>query len=155
MLTDDQARDLGLRAVACEGWRLQEGILLRHLEQPSITLRVVGLDSDQEGFGWMLDESGGDDSGHMIEIKPRPILGQYAPDYRDGPTLGVLLSLVRGGHGMPCLHATHYWTGPGKEQWSVVDEGDRSDDAPRWRGPTEAEALVAALEAAPGAGGEG
>ena len=62
------------------------------------------------------------------------------PDLRDPATLGCLLALVREAHGRCCYTQTvgGYWT---------VQHGD-TDDAWGDHCATEAEALVAALEAA-------
>jgi hypothetical protein len=69
------------------------------------------------------------------------------PDLTDPATLGCLLALVRDAHGNQCIH-----TSVDDEGWSVVQR----DQPPNAWGQfladgcnTEADALVAALEAAP------
>jgi hypothetical protein len=67
------------------------------------------------------------------------------PDLTDPATLGCLLALVREVWREPTLSVA--WAGGG---WYVVQRIRRSVDALRWIDTaTEAEALVAALEAAP------
>ena len=64
----------------------------------------------------------------------------WLPDLIDPATLGCLLALVREAHGDP-----HAYLAPG-DGWFV---GRRARDGIVGEGDTEAEALVAALEAAP------
>ncbi len=67
------------------------------------------------------------------------------PDFRDPATMGCLLALVRGA--LKCPEAHVYYATVSRlwvVRWGVVGVGQRSVDA-----LTEAEALVAALEAAP------
>jgi hypothetical protein len=62
------------------------------------------------------------------------------PDFRDAATLGCLLALVRRAWGDPCMYLAP------ADGW-YVGKGGR--DSMPGEGPTEAAALVAALEAAP------
>ena len=68
------------------------------------------------------------------------------PDLADPATLGCLLALVREANSRP--HASTQYCGG---YWQVEDPEDDRWDTDRGFGPwaTEAEALVAALEAAP------
>ena len=72
------------------------------------------------------------------------------PDLADPATLGCLLALVREAHGDSACCVLPIDYGPGGVLWVVqLIAGGRSLTARHW--PTEAEALVAALEAATGA----
>jgi hypothetical protein len=129
-VTDEEAIDLGARAVACKGWRWLPGML---------TL------ADDHGRAWRV---------HADPRAPRPGLARLAqetgrvirsphprgsmmppPDLRDPCTLGGLLALVREAKDDPGWQALNL----GEDAWAI--EGADY--------PTEAHALVAALEAAP------
>lgn len=118
---------LARRAVACKGWRWMAGMLacvdvpMPHFDG-AVRLRVV---ADDEAWGGPV--------GAPIDA---------LPDLTDPCTLGGLLALVREAHGSPLLRVEGFPDG-----WRTV----RSDRAPYivGLGPTEADALVAALEAAP------
>jgi len=89
----------------------------------------------------------------------------WLPDLTDPATLGCLLSLLRGAWDDPLAHLvilhTNDWSdGPGSDLapaswWALALGGDvvpthvDSGNGYYLAGPTEAEALVAALEAAP------
>lgn len=120
--------DLGRRAVACKNWRWMPGMVT------ACALRVVDGGADyaighrsgatRDGGGWY----DGDASGLF-------------PDLSDPATLGCLLALVRIAYGDPsfvvrCVAGLWYEE---SNKRALVARG--SD--------TEAEALVAALEAAP------
>jgi len=140
-MTDEQAMDLGRRAVACKAWRLVEGML---------TLsdgRVLEVSPD----GWPRFE--GDD----VFTEPAHA---SPPDLRDAATLGTLLALVREAWGDPAVYTVRTpKTDAGEADWSAMLRDGQyvfEDDTPiglesETSGdyPTEAEALVAALEAAP------
>ena len=116
--------DLGRRAVACKHWRWMPGMIA--LSQYRVT------DQDAE-----TDE-------------PTPWVDDV-PDLSDPATLGCLLALVREAWGDATADVIHFdvWktNGTWGHEWTV-----QCRDAGRFtksRGATEAEALVAALEAAP------
>jgi hypothetical protein len=116
--------DLARRAVACNGWRWMPGMLVvgsqRHGEWP---FRVC----------------------HLSALTLRDDLGAL-PDFTDPATLGCLLALVREAWGDPSLSVLFDHDGC---KWRV---GRWEDDGLALRcrpADTEAEALVAALEAAP------
>ena len=102
---------------------------------------------------WCLPSSApGPMRGRMIGDDPSALLlAEGWPDLTDPATLGCLLALVREAWVMPHLTQTHnagwgfWWPGDDDAlgQWPIGEGFGRYD--------TEAEALVAALEAAPNA----
>lgn len=118
--------ELGKRAIACKHWRWMPGML-----DAKSGLRVTKASSEDDpriGFGNL---------NEFLLLHPHMMQGQY-PDLADPATLGCLLVLVReswGGCGGTHLTAVgwRYYTPNGH----LCSEG-----------ATEAEALVAALEAA-------
>ena len=112
---------LARRAVACPRWRWMPGMLrLRY---------APGMADHGKREG---------------RVKAREDWS-YAPDFADPATLGCLLALVREAWSEPLLSVA--WAGGG---WYVVQRVRHGVDALRWiDAATEAEALVAALEAAP------
>lgn len=128
-MTDEQARALGARAVACSGWRWMPGMLWR---------------TPENAFGCCRAES-----GRLLHGDVSAWVATFGwPDLRDPCTLGGLLALVREAHGEPGAHAQAGWWNDGPGGWSVTSARSGFDIV---MGPfdTEAEALVAALEAAP------
>jgi hypothetical protein len=117
---------LARRAVACPRWRWMRGML---------RLRDALGKADhgkREGRAEARDE---------WSYAEWPCL----PDLTDPATLGCLLALVREAWSEPILSVA--WAGG---RWYVVQRILRSVDALRWIDTaTEAEALIAALEAAP------
>jgi len=124
------ALDVARRAVACPGWRWMPGM----------------LDTD----GWRIlrgeDEDAGaslvNASGEMMH--DRSLSLAVLPDLTDAATLGCLLTLVREAWGDETMTAWHHPQGGPARPWRVWRPG-----VPVAYGPTEAAALVAALEAAP------
>lgn len=132
---NDTMTDLGRRAVACKGWRWTAGMLARSCasEWGSRVLLVYG---DRLRL----------DVSDLPQCQWRDA-GDWLPDFTDPATIGCLLALVR-----------EAWVDAGC--WAECDGGDLTrwavyspaTPSNRWRigvGTTEAEALVAALEAAP------
>jgi len=118
-MTEEQI-DLARRAVACKGWRFMGGMLV----------------SDAIGKQRIYDDVAGE---------PYWSTDGWLPDLTDPATLGCLLALVREAWGDP--HASASWDYETNGQ--VVVACSRTS---RWifhDRQTEAEALVAALEAAP------
>ena len=122
-MTEEQIA-LARRAVACKGWRWMPGML-------ASGFRVCRVDPHGYRFGWS-------DSSYAYRISD-----DVLPDLDDPATRGCLLALVREAHAVPFL------------QVSVKisrEHGYQFDCHPHHRGQwvdSEAEALVAALEAAP------
>lgn len=117
---------LALRAVACPGWRWMPGMLrLRYAPGMADHGKREGRVEAREDWSYA----------------EWPCL----PDVADPATLGCLLALVREAWSEPLLSVA--WAGG---RWYVVQRILRSVDALRWiQAATEAEALVATLEAAP------
>jgi hypothetical protein len=112
---------LARRAVACPRWRWMPGMLV-----------------DSAGYVYrMTSESIADGCG-AVDWQQK----WMRPDLTDPATLGCLLALVREALGDPEVFARREIGGLG---WVVI----RSNSVRLIRGETEAEALVAALEAAP------
>jgi len=139
-MTDEQA-ELARRAVACKGWRWMPGMVM------------LWLSSEVGGFSsWARPMSvSHDGSVNWWEGDPptREVDGVWQdkaiPDLTDPATLGCLLALVREAWGNP-----HIWvessTGEAFIGWAAPEYQPAPPDIVR---ATEAEALVAALEAAP------
>ena len=129
--------DLAKRAVACKGWRWMPGMALvrrKHGPAGGAGLRPTHLRVALTGghpcdpFACIAD----------VDRLPRPVPNDphWVPDLTDPATLGCLLALVREALGIPYLCTS---VSPEGRWW--VDGYSLHD--------TEAEALVAALEAAP------
>jgi hypothetical protein len=125
---------LAERAVACKGWRWLPGMLTAEGYRVVVARAVDGeclLLAGDERKTWHDDEDA------------------HQPDLDDPCTLGGLLALVREAWGEP-VASISWW-----DRWAV------DEDTPGWdltvgdlpvlgiEAPSEAEALVCALEAAP------
>ena len=130
---------LARRAVACSRWRWMRGML---------TVDAVRLCSSGEAMDLI---------GFPDGPKTRGFIG--LPDLTDPATLGCLLALVREVYGSPALYCRLSSTtrkSDGIQAWEVIGWLD-PDRSPHGRGgsfrgwgyASEAEALVATLEAAP------
>ena len=120
---------LARRAVACKGWRWMAGMLThdgyRMIWCSETEREWAGPSFSEAGMAWRYARIHGESS---------------LPDLTDPATLGCLLALVREAWGQPELFCSRS-IGLG---WGVYDFIDDVG-----LGHTEAEALVAALEAAP------
>ena len=133
-MTEEQTI-LSKRAVACPKWRLMPGMLTDEGR------RVMQVWPDNLGIKW----------SHLLDnrvVRDADAL----PDLTDAATLGCLLALVREAWGCVVVTSPDYDEDEvGCQGWSVI--GWRAIETVRWtmvgEGPTEAEALVAALEGAP------
>jgi hypothetical protein len=135
-MTEDML-DLARRAVACKGFRWKPGM------RTTDGMRVI-----HEPRLWP-DRPCAIREGTWVDTAvPRP-LGDHLPDFTDAATLGCLLALVREAWGAPYAQVSPIIGndgGGGCAGWVfyVNDVDDR-----KFGGRTEAEALIAALEAAP------
>lgn len=133
---------LARRVVACKGWRWLPG-----MRTDSKFARVVTVDSDSD-VACAAEEGASEDDCHAVWLDRVRVL----PDLTDPATLGCLLALVRDAWGNPNGHIVFLgkcgsdprgW----RFEWSTTD-GQFGGGIHRYS-PTEAEALVVALEGAP------
>lgn len=124
--------DLARRAVACTHWRWVPGMLtscrVRVTEGGADYLIGHKSGATRDGGGWV---DTGDSAG-------------FLPDLDDPATIGCLLALVREAWGDPSVSCTMTFGGWWRVLVMLPDRLVR-----HYHGPTEAAALVAALEAAP------
>ena len=131
-----EIQDLARRAVACKHWRWMPGMLWIIPAQP-------GWVGDNKGRVLAACEDGGPVSAPALVI----------PDLTDPATLGCLLALVRevrndaGFHALLLPANENPIGSPEGSRWWVLRGVDTSYSGYAWA--SEAEALVAALEAAP------
>jgi hypothetical protein len=147
--------DLGRRAVAAKAWRWLGGMWW------DAAGGTCPMCAGYGGFRW--HEADGSENGEAcpcagrVELFPgfrndefnaRMQAAGVLPDLDDAATLGCLLALVREAWGDPNL--TTMWTRGTHPAWGFCT-GRRSPEVLRdiWE-ESEAEALIAALEAAPG-----
>jgi hypothetical protein len=123
----ENIEELARRAVACKRWRWMPGMMA-----------IMTEPHDGETTFRVLDYIGSRETGAPITMYP---------DLTDPATLGCLLALVREAHGAPAA----YFMGSVNNQWVVhhfTEPEAYWKSLTKWQ-PTEAEALVAALEVAP------
>ncbi len=128
-MSDATAKELGLEALAA-GFEWAPGCL-----DGSDAVRLLVDDCGH----WVYFEYCGQDDWHADHAVN--CLYRMWPDFRDPATLGVLLAQVRAALADGDTHAERLFTG----EWAVFNQhGNLVSD----KGPTEAHALVAALQAA-------
>lgn len=133
-MTDKQIA-IGRRAVACKDWRWMSGMATAEGH------RVVLVDND---VLWMVYNEEGKCKPGCVE--------DFVPDLTDPATLGCLLALVREAWRYPSAHPMpwgHTKFRPEPIGWSMMLGADDTLPNATLSAPTEAEALIAALEAAP------
>jgi hypothetical protein len=134
--------ELAKRAVACKGWKWMPGMLasLRGIDG-DYRARVCRVEGDKF---WSDATTLPVTRRWQVDLRHAMYdLASYVPDLTDPATLGCLLALVREAWGDPTLHVVcaggSVELGVWHARWGTSSR----------RGATEAEALVAALEAAP------
>jgi len=133
-MTEEQIA-LARRAVACKGWRWMPGM------RATEGMRVI-----HEPRLWPDRPSAIREGSWVDTAVPRRLFSDHLPDLTDPATLGCLLALVREAGGDSEMHMAL-----GAKGWVWLTGESRAYDVvmPINAGETEAEALVAALEAAP------
>ena len=133
--------DLARRAVACRHWRWAPGMRSKSAAGGAVRW-LTGV--NERGYGLV---------AHTREYMHGPckVAGLLPgpddlPDLADVATVGALLALVREAWEDPCICTAVDNTGAG---WWVDGWTAARPQVPSDLHPTEAEALVAALEAAP------
>ncbi len=126
--------DLGRRSVACKHWRWMPGMMLQWKTENGSQYRGRVCDT------WSFEDEGTlYCEGHEDRFTREKLQAAW-PDLDDPATIGCLLQLVREAWGKPDLYARP--EGSRWRMWSFEWPSSMLH-------PTEAEALVAALEAAP------
>lgn len=123
--------ELAKRAIACKGWRWLPGMRTQHHGRVIDGTGVAVVDGSRL-IAPALDRA--------WTVPAREVAA--LPDLSDAATLGALLALVREAWGCDSLTCQPLLPLVGVHGWRVVGTSAKS-------GHTEAEALVAALEAAP------
>ena len=143
-VTDEQ-QELARRAVACKHWRWVRGCPIAPVEAPVDGEFAFALEHPSDGRPLHAFVTPHDGLG-VLEI------GRDLPDLTNPATLGCLLALVREAWGDGALGVCELYGLDGLRRWVVVQRDLMVPS--RGSGPTEAHALVAALEAAPMDGGD-
>ena len=139
------SEELARRAVACKHWRWAPGMLSRCSTDTrrAVYRWLVGLDTRHYGLVCIVQDKHGRPCRNVATLQPGP---DDLPDLTDPATLGCLLALVREAWGDPCICTAVDNTSAG---WWVDGWTAARPQVPSDLHPTEAAALVAALEAAP------
>jgi hypothetical protein len=121
--------DLSWRLKDCKHWRWMPGMLAWY-DDDNVIHRVTRVSQSGRPFGCLPDK----------DVRVLELGADSLPDLNDPATLGCLLALIRELRHDPTLHAHPYahgwkWSGNYRHGRAIYD--------------SEAEALVAALEAAP------
>jgi len=146
----ENLEELGRRAIACKRWRWMPGMAAWTVDAASGEVYSEGVRIVSQP--WKAE--GQSERVRVVVDLPLlvPSLGTaftstLLPDLTDPATLGCLLALVREAHGAPAA----YFMGSVNNQWVVhhfTEPEAYWKSLTKWQ-PTEAEALVAALEVAP------
>ena len=145
--------DLATRAIACKHWRWMPGMGMWVRYKTGVAARGRFLYRDETYMHLLTYD---DEAGRPM--KRRRLISDWSealPDLDDPATLGCLLALVRQAYGR--MMYVRWWDNPqpdmsgqSRARCEVVDTLGRNRLAgARTFYPSEAEALVAALEAAP------
>lgn len=123
------ANELARRFVACKGWRYRQGMVL---SDGTVVVRVAANGQPVV--------AGGISRGGCA-------LSETLPDLSDAATRGAILQLVREAWGDPCMHCQFIIAELNEPDcWMAI--ADCGIARREFVGRTEAEALLAALEAA-------
>jgi len=147
--------ELATRAAACKHWRWMPGMRVIYKADGICRFRLLW---DYETCMYMSIEDGPFEEARpmtWIRKKHYSVTRDCMPDFDDPATLGCLLALVRQAYG--CMMYVRWWDNPqpdmsgqSRARCEVVDTLGRNRLAgARAYYSSEAEALVAALEAAP------
>ena len=126
--------DLAKRAVACQNWKWKRGMA---------AVTASGAHFLRGTDTWEWDDHGALPGGPPQSEIAALLAGEILPDLDDPATLGCLLALVREAWGDPSVSCTMTFGGGWRVLVMLQDRLVR-----HFYGPTEAAALVAALEVA-------
>ena len=129
---EQHAEALGARIQQCAAWRWRPGML---------ALSGVRVTSALYPSGIAVGVT--EPAYHEVRLDPDDV-----PDLRDPATRGAVLDLVRAAHGDPLICAVAHRSDDGPVRWWIDSDQCPVDDLYAY--DSEAEALVAALEAAGG-----
>jgi hypothetical protein len=153
----DTLEKLGKRVVACKHWRWMPGMAVMRKDTDDIFDEISGMSFvitevrvTAAAFGvcdaLLLPQHRFVEVSTLLNDKTRSVGSMFTkdllPDLSDPATLGCLLALARDAHRDPRMFVEAYSFL--RDTWRCVGVSFSNE----WVGPTEAEALVAALEAA-------
>ena len=149
---------LARRVVACKGWRWMPGMLALRTAHPVVVergapslipVRLMGCITDHEEVAGITLHGELLEAGHVV-VNGWHRSSDLIPDLSDPVTCAALLLLVREAWGDPRLAAIYCEAAnPGQSEGWAVQCADNRLPVAGEDYPSEAEALLAALEAAP------